>query len=110
LNASNFESLEWGFLRFLCLVAGLKTLENMKTKNKQSKTNFGSSVNFEDNNQESFVKNIKGDTFSRQVPTCPMCGNKEMNYYLPAKKVWKCSKAHLHGNCLVVQETLKNVA
>lgn len=45
-----------------------------------------------------------------KVPTCPQCGNKEMNYYLTQKKVWKCSKAHLHGNCLVVQESLKNVA
>lgn len=45
-----------------------------------------------------------------KIPTCPQCGNTEMNYYLSEKKVWKCSKAHFHGNCLVVQESLKNVA
>lgn len=66
--------------------------KNMKTKNK-----------------ESLAEQAKND-FGGKVPSCPLCGNTEMNYYVTSKMVWKCSRAHMHSNSLTIQEPQKNVA
>lgn len=70
----------------------------METKKIKSKQISRSSEDFE---------NIK---WKSSVPTCTQCGNQEMNYFVSAQGVWKCSKAHLHGNPEFSESSLKTAA
>lgn len=70
----------------------------MRTKKIKSKQISKASEDFE---------NTK---WKNSVPTCPQCGNQEMNYYVSAQGVWKCSRAHLHGNPELSVSFFKTVA
>lgn len=67
-------------------------------KKKKSKQTSKSLVDFDDFNRYS------------SIPTCPQCGNQEMNYYVSAEGKWKCSKAHLHINPKFSLSSFKTVA
>lgn len=61
-------------------------------------------------NRKSTINGNKFDNWQSKIPTCPLCGNTKMNYYISEKKVWKCSKAHLHVETRVNESLIKYVA
>src|ERR1700752_3255459 len=39
-------------------------------------------------------------------PTCPKCGNYHMNYYLSARKIYKCSNPKCYAQFSLTQNTI----